>query len=176
MNNLTGEQRYELVKSMHPLCWRIAKRLVGGLGSQFIRDVFEAAELGAWEAASKYVPAGAKFMSYAWPRIHGSAVDYIRGHHLFVNDDAALNRASDRDSTREEQERHEETVARVQRELRRLPDRQKKMIELRFGLYGIPPMTLDECAPHVGCRTKQGSRYFERQAISRLRRNMGVAA
>ena len=65
--------------------------------------------------------------------------------------------------------------------LQRLDERERTVIQLRYGLDGNPPKTLDEVSKQIG-RTRERVRQIQKKAINKLRayfidernRNTGV--
>ena len=58
-----------------------------------------------------------------------------------------------------------ETLGRI---LRTLPSRQRQVLELRFGLYGQKPCTLDEVGRTFNV-TRERIRQIENQSLKKLR-------
>ena len=56
----------------------------------------------------------------------------------------------------------------VSEEVRRLPERQRRIIENRFGLDGEQPLTFHELGQQLGL-SRERARQIEREALSRLR-------
>jgi RNA polymerase sigma factor (sigma-70 family) len=56
----------------------------------------------------------------------------------------------------------------VSEEVRRLPDRQRRIIENRFGLDGTQPLTFQELGKQLGL-SRERARQIEREALGRLR-------
>lgn len=59
----------------------------------------------------------------------------------------------------------------VHREVARLPQRERMIIESRFGLRGTEPMTFDELGSQLGV-SRERARQIEREALLRLRRRL----
>lgn len=59
----------------------------------------------------------------------------------------------------------------VAEEVRRLPDRQRRIVENRFGLDGQQPLTFHELGRQLGL-SRERARQIEREALSRLRKRI----
>lgn len=66
------------------------------------------------------------------------------------------------------------TTREIREAVHSLPERERKIVELRFGLAGAVPMTLEEIGEEFGI-SRERVRQLQNVALSRLRRRAGVA-
>ncbi|HPO59806.1 MAG TPA: sigma-70 family RNA polymerase sigma factor, partial [Anaerolineaceae bacterium] len=59
--------------------------------------------------------------------------------------------------------------------LESLPEREREVLEMRYGLGGEEPLTLQEIGRHMGI-TRERARQLELQAIKRLRKSGRLGA
>lgn len=76
-------RRNQLVESVLGLVKRIALRLARLVGFHWLDELVSAGHLGATQQASVFdFGSGTPFVGFAWPRIFGAMIDFLRKQHL----------------------------------------------------------------------------------------------
>lgn len=129
------DQRNSLVEANIPLIRSVARQIHKKLPPSFeLDDLVQSGVLGLIQAVERYDPAaGASFATFARYRIHGAIQDSIRReqftdsiHEELPAQVAYLDPIEARIAQREE-------AGQVARAVDRLPDRGRKVIEMRYG-------------------------------------------
>jgi RNA polymerase sigma factor (sigma-70 family) len=173
--------------TVHRRMYRCA--LAMGLGED---DLGQLCWLGVMKAAKGFDPAyGASFATYAASKMYGTVSHWVSGQvrgkrtlpegsRLFsgdaVNDEGKSNwnwipGSATTDTNPGDAETIREAVDKV---LRRLPERYRRVVEMRWGLAGESELTLEETGDRLGV-TRERIRQLEREAMSRIRVPLALA-
>jgi Sigma-70 region 2 len=74
-----ARRRQRLVEEAVPLVEKIARKVAAFAGARWLEDLRSEGRLGAVQAAAAYdLASDVPFAGFAWPRIFGAMIDYLR--------------------------------------------------------------------------------------------------
>lgn len=174
----TGDvvSRETLIRAYQPLVIKIVSCIGTGLAQEMIMDLIQEGTVGLIEAVETYDPGrGVLFATYAWPRIRGRVLNYLRGHleaiqHLLSWEEAAAVRPLPAGEARfhdpAEAVDRWDLISRLAGAWRRLPEKEQAVMAAVY--------VEDQPAEKAALRLQISASHFYRLQRQALRRMRGI--
>lgn len=172
-----GDQhcRAELIEAYQPLVIKIVSGLGAGLAQELAMDLIQEGTVGLIEAVENFDHArGVAFPTFAWPRIKGRIINYLRVHLKEMNQLVSWEETVAADDSLEEGMFHDpaaavekwDVITRLAGAWRRLPPKERAVMA---ALY-----VEDQPADKAASRLQISSSHFYRLQRQALRRMRGI--
>ncbi len=174
LENEALDIKRRIIRANLRLVVSIAKRHVGSAGNLF--ELISDGNLSLMRAVEKFdFGRGFKFSTYAsWAIMKNFArsipAESTHRDRFLTGQDMTFEMTADANNLQQEKEDHKEQVhTAIERILGRLDERERQVVEYRYGLSGdAAPETLEEVGNRFGV-TKERIRQIEARAIGKLR-------